>query len=51
MSRGNPPGIVQCPEVRQYITKQRHHFADKSWVHITKAMVFPVTMYNMRAGP
>ena len=29
MSRGNPQGIVQCPEVRQYITKQRHHFADK----------------------
>ena len=29
---------------RQYIKKQRHHFADK--VHIDKAMVFPVIMYE-----
>ena len=28
----------------QYIQKQRHHFADK--VHIDKAMVFPVIMYE-----
>ena len=27
---------------RQYIKKQRHHFANK--VHIVKAMVFPVVM-------
>ena len=50
MSRGNPQGIVQCPEVRQHIKKQRHHLADKSWVHIIKAMVFPVTMYRYESS-
>ena len=29
---------------RQYIKKQRHHFADM--VHVVKAMVFPVVMYG-----
>ena len=29
---------------RQYIKKQRHHFADN--VHIVKAIVFPVVMYG-----
>jgi len=31
-------------KTRQYIRKQRHHFADK--VHIVEAMVFPVGMYG-----
>ena len=29
---------------RQHIKKHRHHFANK--VHIVKAMVFPVVMYE-----
>ena len=29
---------------RQYIKKQRCHFADK--VHIVKAMIFPVVVYG-----
>ena len=29
---------------RQYVKKQRHHFANK--IHIVKAMVFPVVMYG-----
>ena len=32
---------------RQYIKKQRHHFADK--VHIVKAVVFPVVMYGCKS--
>ena len=33
---------------RQYIKKQRHHFVNKSqgFVHLVKAMVFPVVMYG-----
>ena len=31
---------------RQHIKKQRHYFANKSPVHLVKAMVFPVVMYG-----
>ena len=31
---------------RQCVKKQRHHFADKTNVHIVKAIVFPVVMYK-----
>ena len=38
------PWMKSYDKPRQYIKKQRHHFADK--VHIDKAMVFPVIMYE-----
>ena len=46
MTRGNPQGIVQHPEVRQHIKKQRNHFVDKSSAHIIRAMVFSVVIYR-----
>ena len=38
------PWKKRCDKPRQHIEKQRHHFADK--VHIVKAMVLPVVMYE-----
>ena len=38
------PWMKSYDKPRQYIKKQRHHFADK--VCIGKAMVFPVVMYG-----
>ena len=36
-------------QLRQYIKKQRHYFANK--IHLVKAMVFPVVMYRLRIRP
>ena len=38
------PWKKSCDQLRQHIKKQRHYFADK--VHLVKAMVFPVVMYE-----
>ena len=35
-------------EPRQHIEKQRHYFSTK--VHLVKAIVFPVVMYDVRVG-
>ena len=36
-------------QLRQHIKKQRHYFNNK--VHLIKARVFPVVMYDVRGGP
>ena len=39
-----PPWKESYDKPRERIKKQRHHFANR--VHIVKAMVFPVAMYE-----
>ena len=39
-----PPWKKSYDKPREHIKKQRHHFANR--VHIVKAMVFPVVMYE-----
>ena len=39
-----PPWKESYDKPRERIKKQRHHFANR--VHIVKAMVFPVVMYE-----
>ena len=40
------PWKKRCDKSRQHIKKQRNHFADKTNIHIVKAMIFPVVMYG-----
>ena len=39
-----PPWKKSYDKPREHIKKQRHHFANR--VHIVKAIVFPVVMYE-----